>query len=58
MLIILKTKKLQKMQLLEKLFQYIQKLGIWAKVFSDPNVLISTFITLILIGLAISKDKI
>lgn len=39
-----------------KVISVYPKLGIWAKVFSEPSVLISLFITLILIGLAISKD--
>ena len=41
-----------------KVISVYPKLGVWAKVFTEPNVLISVFITLILIGLAISKDKI
>lgn len=40
-----------------KVISVYPKVGVWAKVFSEPNVLISVFITLILIGLAISKDK-
>lgn len=40
-----------------KVISIYPKLGIWSKVFTEPNVLISIFITLILIGLAISKEK-
>lgn len=40
-----------------KVISVYPQIGIWAKVFSEPNVLISVFITLVLIGLAISKDK-
>lgn len=39
-----------------KVISVYPRLGIWAKVFSEPSVLISIFITLILIGLAISKE--
>lgn len=39
-----------------KVISVYPKLGIWAKVFSEPSVLISIFITLILIGLATAKD--
>ena len=39
-----------------KIISVYPKLGVWTKVFSEPNVLISVFITLILIGLATSKD--
>lgn len=40
-----------------KVVSILPRAGICAKVFTEPNVLISIFITLILIGLAISKDK-
>ena len=40
-----------------KVVSVYPRVGIWAKVFTEPNVLISIFITLVLIGLAISKDK-
>ena len=39
-----------------KVISVYPRLGIWAKVFSEPSVLISVFITLVLIGLAISKE--
>ena len=39
-----------------KVISVYPRLGIWAKVFSEPSVLISIFITLILIGLATAKD--
>ena len=39
-----------------KVISVYPKLGVWAKVFTEPNVLICIFITLILIGLAITKD--
>lgn len=40
-----------------KVISVYPKLGVWAKVFSEPNVLISVFITLILIGLAITNER-
>lgn len=40
-----------------KVISVYSKLGVWAKVFSEPNVLISVFITLILIGLAITNER-
>lgn len=49
--------KITKEAVIGKIVSIFPRVGIWAKVFTEPNVLISIFITLILIGLAISKDK-
>lgn len=49
--------KITKEAVIGKVVSIFPRVGIWAKVFTEPNVLISIFITLILIGLAISKDK-
>lgn len=49
--------KITKEAVIGKVVSIFPRAGIWAKVFTEPNVLISIFITLILIGLAISKDK-
>lgn len=54
-------KAITKDAVIGKVISVHSKLGIWAKVFTEPNVLICIFITLILIGLAISnngKDKV
>lgn len=51
-------KEITKDAIIGKVISVYPRVGIWAKVFSEPNVLICVFITLILIGLAISKDKI
>lgn len=50
-------KAITKDAVIGKVISVYPRIGIWAKVFTEPNVLISIFITLILIGLAISKDK-
>lgn len=50
-------KAITKDTIIGKVISVYSKLGIWAKVFTEPNVLICVFITLVLIGLAISKDK-
>lgn len=50
-------KAITKDAIIGKVVSVYPKIGIWAKVFTDSNVLISVFITLILIGLAISKDE-
>lgn len=51
-------KEITKDAIIGKVISVYPRVGIWAKVFSEPNVLICVFITLILIGIAISKDKI
>lgn len=51
-------REITKDAIIGKVISVYPRVGIWAKVFSEPNVLICVFITLILIGLAISKDKI
>ena len=40
-----------------KVVSVCPKLGIWIKVLSDPKILISIFITLVLIGKSFSKEK-
>lgn len=40
-----------------KVISVYPKLGVWAKVFTEPSVLVSVFVTLVLIGLAISKEE-
>ena len=50
-------KTITKDAVIGKVISVYPRLGIWAKVFTDSKVLISVFITLILIGLAISKDE-
>lgn len=49
-------REITKDAIIGKVISVYPKLGVWAKVFSEPNVLISVFITLVLIGLAITKD--
>ena len=51
-------REITKDAIIGKVISVYPRVGIWAKVFSEPNVLICVFITLILIGIAISKDKI
>lgn len=51
-------KEITKDAIIGKVISVYPRVRIWAKVFSEPNVLICVFITLILIGIAISKDKI
>ena len=50
-------KSITKDAVIGKVISVYPRVRIWAKVFTEPNVLISVFITLVLIGLAISKDK-
>ena len=50
-------KSITKDAIIGKVISVYPKVGIWAKVFTEPNVLISVFITLVLIGLAIAKDE-
>lgn len=40
-----------------KVISVYPRLGVWSKVFTEPNVLICVFITLILIGLAINNNQ-
>ncbi len=49
--------KITKEAVIGKVVSVFPRVGIWAKVFTEPNVLICIFITLVLIGLAISKEK-
>ena len=51
-------REITKDAIIGKVISVYPRVGIWTKVFSEPNVLICVFITLILIGIAISKDKI
>ena len=51
-------REITKDAIIGKVISVYPRVGIWAKVFSEPNVLICVCITLILIGIAISKDKI
>lgn len=51
-------KAITKDDIIGKVISVYPKVGIWVKVFTEPNVLISVFVTLVLIGLAITKaDK-
>ena len=50
-------KSITKDAIIGKVISVYPRVGIWAKVFTEPNVLISVFITLVLIGLAITKDE-
>lgn len=50
-------KTITKDAIIGKVVSVIPQLGIWSKVFTEPKVLISIFITLILIGLAINKES-
>lgn len=50
-------KAITKDAIIGKVISVYPKVGVWAKVFTEPNVLISVFITLVLIGLAITKDE-
>lgn len=50
-------KAITKDAIIGKVISVYPKLGIWTKVFTEPNVLICAFITLILIGLAINNNK-
>ena len=48
-------KAISKDAVIGKVISVYPHLGIWAKVFTEPSVLISVFITLVLIGLAINN---
>ena len=50
-------KAITKDDIIGKVISVYPQLGIWTKVFTEPNVLICAFITLILIGLAINNNK-
>ena len=51
-------KAITKDDIIGKVISVYPKVGIWVKVFTEPNVLISVFVTLVLIGLAITiEDK-
>lgn len=50
-------KAITKDAIVGKVISVYPKVGVWAKVFTEPNVLISVFITLILIGFAITKEE-
>ena len=49
-------KAITKDDIIGKVISVYPKVGIWVKVFTEPNVLISVFVTLVLIGLAITKE--
>lgn len=51
-------KEITKDAVIGKVISVYPKAGVWVKVFSEPSVLICLFVTLILIGLAISKEKV
>lgn len=50
-------KAITKDAIIGKVISVYPRLGVWAKVFTEPSVLMSVFITLILIGFAISKEE-
>ena len=49
-------KAITKDDIIGKVISVYPRVGIWTKVFTEPNVLISVFVTLVLIGLAITKE--
>ena len=49
-------KAITKDDIIGKVISVYPKVGIWVKVFTEPNVLISVFVTLVLIGLAITQE--